>query len=384
MIRRICKWVVFKWIYPVCYYVGSRRQLRKERVIFVENHGERLSDDYRLIYEYLKREKRDVHIHYLGLSTVSWGAIILHTIKLIWDMSAAGYVFINDSNSVFGAFGLRDGTKLIQLWHACGAFKKWGYSVVDKTFGEDRKALDTYSGHRNYHLVPVSGKDVCWAYIEAFGLQDRPDIVKPLGVSRTDVYFMEDRKQQAYAHLMNLGFPIAGRKVIVYAPTFRGDTIRGAKAPDGLDLSVLYALHEEYVVLIKQHPFVREKAEIAEPFKEFCIEIGDRMPVEELLMMADICITDYSSIVFEYSLLLRPMLFFAYDLEDYYDERGFYYPYEEFVPGPVVRTTEELLCQIRQLDRFDKDRITAFCRQYMSGCDGHSTERIIGHVFNAE
>ena len=384
MIRRICKWVVFKWVYPVCYYAGSRRKIRKERIIFVENHGEQLSDDYILIYEHLKRENSDVHIHYLGLSVFSWGKIIFRTIKLIWDMAVARCVFINDSNSVFGAFNLREGTELVQLWHACGAFKKWGYSVVDKTFGEDQKALDTYSGHRNYNLVPVSGNAVCWAYIEAFGLQDKPDIVKPLGVSRTDVYIMEAKRQEAYSHLMSLGFPIEGRKVILYAPTFRGDTIRGAKAPDRLDLSVLYSLHQEYVVLIKNHPFVRERTEIPESFRDFCIEIGDRMSIEELLMVADICITDYSSIVFEYSLLQRPMLFFAYDLEDYYDERGFYYPYEEFVPGPVVRTTEELLREIRQIDRFDGDRIAAFCRQYMSGCDGHSTQRIVGYVLNAE
>ncbi|MDE5863211.1 MAG: CDP-glycerol glycerophosphotransferase family protein [Lachnospiraceae bacterium] len=384
MIRRICKWVVFKWVYPVCYYAGSPRKIKKKRIILVENHGEQLSDDYILIYEHLKRENCDVRIHYLGLSIFSWGKIVFRTIKLIWDMTAASCVLINDSNSVFGAFNLREETRLIQLWHACGAFKKWGYSVVDKTFGEDQKALDTYSGHRNYNLVPVSGKAVCWAYVEAFGLQDKPDIVKPLGVSRTDVYFTESKKQEAHSHLMNLGFPIKGRKVILYAPTFRGDTIRGAKAPDQLDLSVLYSLHQEYVVLIKNHPFVRERTEIPESFRDFCMEIGDRMSIEELLMVADICITDYSSIVFEYSLLQKPMLFFAYDLEDYYDERGFYYPYEEFVPGPIVRTTEELLREIRQIEQFDRDRIVAFCKEYMSGCDGHSTQRIVGYVLNAE
>lgn len=370
MIRSICKWLVFKLIYPAFYYAGCCRKVREDKIIFVENHAERLSGDFILLYNAAKQKNYNISVHYLKVSSSSWGTVIIRTLGLIWDMAVAKCIFLSESNSVFGAFVLRKNTKLVQLWHACGAFKKWGYSVVDKAFGDDAKALETYPGHKNYDLVSVSGEAVCWAYEEAFGLQKDSGIVKPLGVSRTDVYFSETRRQQAYFHLQELQLPIEGRKIILYAPTFRGD-IRCAKAPNELNLQSLYELQEEYIILIKNHPFVKEQMEIPKQFGNFCIEIKDQMPIEDLLMVADVCITDYSSIIFEYSLMQRPILFFAYDLEDYYDERGFYYPYEEFVPGSIVRTTKELVQEIKHLNQYDWDKLAAFRKQYMSGCDGH-------------
>lgn len=196
MVRSICKWIVFKLIYPVFYYVGCSRKVQGDKIIFVENHGERLSGDFALLYDAVKQENYNIHVHYLKVSSSSWGTVVIRTIGLIWDMATAKCIFLSESNSVFGAFAIRRDTKLVQLWHACGAFKKWGYSVADKTFGDDAKALDTYPGHRNYDLVSVSGEAVCWAYEEAFGLPKDSGIVKPFGVSRTDVYFSEAKRQR--------------------------------------------------------------------------------------------------------------------------------------------------------------------------------------------
>ena len=107
------------------------------------------------------------------------------------------------------------------------------------------------------------------------------------------------------------------------------------------------------------------------------MEIKDELTTSQLLMVADCCITDYSSIVFEYSLMEKPMLFFAYDLAEYYDERGFYYPYETFVPGKIVTTTEGIIEGLRVWSDKDRERIVDFKARYMSGCDGRATERIL-------
>lgn len=379
MIRCICKWIVFKWLYPVFYYIGCCRRVHTDKILFVENHAEQLSDNFMLLYEIVRQKDYDVRIHYLRVASSGWGSIILRTLSMIWDMATARCVFISESNSAFGAFHLRKGTKLVQIWHACGAFKKWGYSVAEKSFGDDKKELDTFSGHRNYGLVSVSGQAVCWAYEEAFGLQDKPGIVMPLGVSRTDAYFSEARREEAFKRLEQLDFPLRGRKIILYAPTFRGD-IEHAKAPDQLDLHILSRLREQYVLFIKNHPFVKERMVIPEEYQDFCVEVTNELSIEDLLITADICVTDYSSVVFEYSLLQKPILFFAYDLEEYYDERGFYYPYKGFVPGPIVRTTEELAGELDHIEQFDLSKLSDFCKQYMSGCDGHSTKRILEYV----
>ncbi len=123
---------------------------------------------------------------------------------------------------------------------------------------------------------------------------------------------------------------------------------------------------------------------VEEAYSDFCMEIRDEMTTDELLAAADICITDYSSVVFDFSLLEKPILFFAYDLERYYDERGFYYPYETFVPGPVVKNNCELIECISKIKEFDYNKIRDFKERYMSGCDGHATKRILEQVFDGE
>ena len=112
--------------------------------------------------------------------------------------------------------------------------------------------------------------------------------------------------------------------------------------------------------------------------KEPIRDLSEDMTIEELLMVSDVCISDYSSIVFEYSLFERPMVFYAPDLEDYDDWRGFYYPYEEMTPGPIVKTTQEIGDYLLNLDeRFDQDRIHEFRQFFMSSCDGKATKRIL-------
>ena len=107
-------------------------------------------------------------------------------------------------------------------------------------------------------------------------------------------------------------------------------------------------------------------------------DVTDKMDIASLLMVSDICISDYSSLVFEYSLMERPMIFLAYDLEEYYDDRGFYYPYEEMMPGPIVKTTEEVIERLQHLeDWFDRKLVCRFRDKFMSACDGHATERLL-------
>jgi CDP-ribitol ribitolphosphotransferase len=95
--------------------------------------------------------------------------------------------------------------------------------------------------------------------------------------------------------------------------------------------------------------------------------------------VVDLLITDYSSIVFEFSTLGRPMLFFAYDLEEYVAERDFYVPFEQFVPGRIVRTFDELLDAIRR-DDYEQEKVDTFARRHFAHLDGSSTDRVIDEL----
>lgn len=383
MIRKIVKWIVFKGIYPACYLIASGRTVQEKKVIFVENHQNYLTENYTLLYKELQKDGFDVHVHYLQVASSGWGKIVRRSLRLIWDMGTAAVVFLNESNSLFGAFTLRRETQMVQVWHACGAFKKWGFSVADKQFGDDAKELSRYSGHRNYTLVPVSGEKVCPAYREAFGV-GKKKVVRPLGVSRTDVFFDGQYRKQAYERLLAWKPEWKHKKIILYLPTFRG-SISQAKAPDILDWNCLGKLGDEYVFVIQNHPFIKKQMDIPENLSDKVLDVtGSEEPqltTNEWMLVSHMCITDYSSVVFEYSLLEKPIFFLAYDLDEYYDERGFYYPYDEFVPGPILRNTEELLRAIENVKNYDYNKLKEFRKKYMSGCDGTSTKRILQEIY---
>jgi CDP-ribitol ribitolphosphotransferase len=131
------------------------------------------------------------------------------------------------------------------------------------------------------------------------------------------------------------------------------------------------------VVIFKMHPFVREPLDIPAIYADRLLD-GTSAPIDvnDLLFVVDLLVTDYSSIVFEFSTLDRPMLFFADDLEEYVASRDFYVRYEDFVPGRIVRTFDDLLDAIRRED-FGADRLAAFRAAHLDHFDGHATDRVI-------
>ena len=243
-------------------------------------------------------------------------------------------------------------------------------------FGDNAATLDKYPNYGNLSYVTVSSPEVVWAYEEAMNLPE--GIVIPAGISRTDLFydkeFVNSRKEKLYEVM-----PLArDKKVILYAPTFRGH-VATAESPDEIDFARFSReLSEEYVLVCKHHPFVKEPPVIPEELSSFAMDVTPYLSIEDLLCCADICISDYSSLVFEYSLFEKPMIFYAYDYDDYCDWRGFYYDYSDFTPGPVVKTEDELLKAIRDVENnFDRQRVIAFKEKFMGSCDGHATERII-------
>ena len=371
---------------PLYGAAAAAKGVRRDKVLFVEYRGKTLTDNFRLIYDRLAaRGDLTLKVHYLQYDQTGRGAYAQRAKALVLDMADAGTVFLNEANEVVSCVKMRPETQVVQLWHACGAFKKFGMSTADKIFGSDRDTLRAHPNYRNLSLVTVSSPEVVWAYREAMDLEGQPTRILPLGISRTDVFFDEDRIRGAREHLRKC-FPASeGRQVILYAPTFRGH-VHGAAAPDQLDLSAMAeALGDRFVLVCKHHPFGRAKDRPVIPgrLSSFARDLTDEMSIEELLMASDVCISDYSSVIFEFSLFERPMLFFAYDLEKYDDWRGFYYSYDEMTPGPVCRTTQELIGHLKNPREDSLRAVRAFREKFMSACDGHATDRILETVFGA-
>ena len=94
MISQICKWIVFKCIYPFVYFVGSRRRIDSKKIVFVESHGDRISDDFKLLFEETQMQGYKPFVHYLRISESAWSRIIVRTVRMIWNISTAKCVFL--------------------------------------------------------------------------------------------------------------------------------------------------------------------------------------------------------------------------------------------------------------------------------------------------
>lgn len=376
-LRRIRKHYRYKVYFPKVYSSYCTEPVQENKVLFLEMRFTKLSNSFELIYKALEESgEYDLKCSYVQFNFIRGREFTQRVNEMLKELATAKYVFVDDASLILSSISLRKETVAINLWHACGAFKKFGRSTAELKFGSSAATLDKYPNYGNLTHVTVSSPEVIWAYEEAMHLPK--GIVKATGVSRTDQFydkeFVESRKQKLYEIMPEA----KDKKVILYAPTFRGH-VATASSPDRIDFErFCRELGNEYVIVCKHHPFVKNPPIIPEELQHFARDLTKYLSIEDLLCCADICISDYSSLVFEYSLFEKPMIFYAYDYDNYCDWRGFYYDYSEFTPGPVVQTEDELINSIKNIDtQFDKQKVIDFKEKFMGSCDGHATERII-------
>ena len=310
----------------------------------------------------------------------------LERVVALVDVVVAGYhlatgaVFIVD-DYYFPLYAVRprSGTTVAQVWHACGAFKKFGYSVLDKSFGKDEDFVRRVPIHTNYDICLVSSMRFAPSYAEAFR-QPLDRFTSRFGIPRTDVFFGEERTASLAAAVRRRYQIREDRRVILYAPTFRGETIGLARAPMDLDLPLLRSvLGDDHVVLVRLHPFVRSRWTLGAELADFAVDVSDYPDINELMLSSDLLVTDYSSAIYEFSLLGRPMAFFAPDHAAYEAERGFYLDFPTDLPGPVFETTAALAAYLRA-GVFDLERIRRFRDDSFDVADGHSAQRFVDEV----
>jgi len=245
---------------------------------------------------------------------------------------------------------------------------------------ESREILAKIS--ENTDCLIVTSDKIKDYYSEAF--QMPVSKIKALGLPRMDYYFENhdlDKLKSDFSKKYNIS---ADKKIILYAPTFR-DEEKYNNVFSYLDLEKFNSvLGEDYVLALRLHPKIKNfyKDDISSHGKY--IDVSDFESEQELMLISDMLITDYSSIMIEYAILNRPIIFFTYDLEDYLaNERGFYYDFKTTVPGPIVYSSDELINIIHD-DDFDRSRISEFAKTQLDVIDGKSSERIVDFLLNNE
>ena len=301
----------------------------------------------------------------------------------IRDFASSKYVFLVD-NFFPLAFMNVEGMKWVQLWHGTGLFKKFGYDLLND---EDKKIMEMFAP--KIDLVSVSSENVADIYARNFYVDKSK--VKPFGVPRNDFY-NEEHLSDAYLSNLRESFEkdypqLKGKKLVLYAPTFREDPKNNAVFNHFDIEKFLDELGDEYALAIRLHP----------NYKRFCDEehnidlddLTNRYDIinftgfkdeQKLLLLADILIADYSSIMVDYTILKKPAILFDYDLEDYlYKERGFYFDYEEMVPGKIVYNIDELIEAIKEED-FRLEKMEEFLKLQFGEFKPNSSKLILDYI----
>lgn len=365
-VKQIIKMIFQQVILPVIYNIYAVKPVIPNTVILADAHHDEIPFSMLAIKdELMQHPELQITELYWNNSSCSVLGIFRNMACFMKKYATAETVIICDNFLPAASCRKRKGTSVIQLWHACGAFKKFGYDT-------SADIPSYYKGNvlANCDLVTVSSQICVKPFSSAMRLPKKA--VRPVGVSRTDLYF-NDTFNQACRNQFFSQYPNAqGKKIVLWVPTFRGNP--GIASVKGLD-DILHArdqLKDTHYFIIKLHPHTQAHIE----------GTNCNISSEELLPVADVVITDYSSILFDAMIYKHPLILFVPDLDEYLDNRGFYLDYNT-LPGLRAQNLEQLLQILTDEDLLHSSVnkvYTDFYDKYMASCDGHSTKRIINYI----
>lgn len=369
-------------VFAFCFNAGAALPVKKNRVVlFHLMHGAPTG----ALLETEKELPESAEVLHFDRQALEQGIRSMFRFMTVdaFRMGRARWLFLNNNFFPFGRIHPNKDTVLIQLWHGQGAFKKFNFDIPQPE--EVRKKERGAS--KNLSFVTCSAENIRPIYMGAFGLP--AEKVLTTGNPVSDYFFCPENvspsaiaeKRRAFEEM----YPICKDKYLVfYAPTFRDDEAEDKALLDHLDSEALLKAAEQgagkgAVLLIRLHPNdSRGRSalkELSERQKKV-LDLTDYPNSDELSVLSDVLITDYSSICMNNALLHKPIVFYAYDLSKFRGDRNFYFPYEATVGGPVVKTMEEL-CRVFETGDFQTDRLEAFRKLHFGDFEGGATKAML-------
>lgn len=353
--RRILRFLNRAWI-----YLCGKLPLRDRALFFTVRANGKPLENLKAVFDALDAKK------------VVFARKLPHSIKVkplaYYYLLTSRVIVTDDYVRYLRAVKLRKGQKILQLWHACGAFKKFGLDAPSRLTEKEERAT-----HSQYTAVAVTSEGCRKFYAGAFGVSE--DVCLPIGLPRTDS-LMRDA-ERIREELLERRPEARGKRLYLYCPTFRES---GGKKRiydpkiNWRDLSE--KLEEDEIFIIKRHP-IMQYGLIKEEFDNVK-DAGDESTVA-LTAACDVLITDYSSVVYDACLLNVPVVFYCPDLKEF--ERGFYINFPDDLPGELVEDPEKLLDAIRNAkENPPLEKMEKFREEQTSACDGKATERAVALI----
>lgn len=326
----------------------------KNKIVYISRQFNHPTLDFKLLVEAVEGLDSNVQNVILTkriekglLNSISY---ILHIFKQLYHISTAKVVVVDTYCIPVSVLKHKKDTKFIQIWHALGAIKKFGYQTINKPSGTDEKTAQIMCMHKNYDYVLAPSEITKDLYLEAFNVKEEQ--IKYIALPRVDYILQKKDPEKIYEQ-----YPQLKEKInVLYVPTFRkGKKIRINRLIENFDT-------EKYNLIIKLHPLDKKEYEYKE--KEGVI-YDDKFTSYELLEVTDRIITDYSSLAIETSLLNKPLYFYTYDIKYYEEDPGLNFDFKnEKIGKYMAKKPEELLELLEQ--EYDFSALEDFRNRYIT------------------
>lgn len=367
-----------RMFWKIVYFQYTLRYRNKEHVLmFMTEQSETLGGNLEAVLKRLR--ERGMEGQYKILTSARPASYVPQTKrsnwKLVKKMAKSKFIFLDDHAPILDWLKMEPTTKVIQLWHAGAGFKSSGYSRWGHL-----GCPSPISCHRQYYYGISGSRHISKFFAEVFGINDAQ--ILPTGMPRMDEYldpeYQREKREKLYQE-----YPVCkGKKVILFAPTYRGKGRQDAYYPyEKIDFDGLHDLcrAEGYVVLFKMHPWVRDPVPISDRHKDIFVDVGRYPNINDLFYITEVLITDYSSNIFEFSLMKKPMLFFAFDRIQYSFSRGFHRDYEEAAPGKVCYDFVDILQSLEDKD-FEFEKVQRYVDLHFDHIDSKASDRVIDWI----
>ena len=358
-LKSIVLTVILALFYPFTFLF----RVHQNRITFISLEHDNLSKDFKILHDEL-RAKQEYEIKTLlfkfqptFLGQLQYG---LACIQQLFVLQSSKLVIIDYNNFVISKFPHRKGVKVLEIWHATAALKNFGNCVQ-----RDYEI-------KNYDYAIANSDFYKGVYAQAFNLPEENVLVT--GIPNNDKIFNDHFVQDTKARLLEKYPVLANKKVINYAPTFRGRISTYFKEAK-IDLARVHqALGEDYVIIYKAHPLISGSAYENNPHVLFIEE----EPISSIFCITDVLITDYSAIAVDWMVFDKPIIAYVPDFKSYSKKPGLTIDYLQEFPGAVTFNEGELIQALQATDStsYQKERALFFKKTY-NYCDGKATERVL-------
>lgn len=299
--------------------------------------------------------------------------------KFVFDfvplIMGARLLFCDNYYAFLGGLIHAKATRIVQIWHANGAIKKFGWedpTTAQRSKSDKKRFQDVYDHFDDY---VVASKAMGRVFQNSY--HESAEKIQLLGYPRSDQYLDKTWQANARERIYRVAPELKNHRVILYAPTYRPD--KSFKLPVGLGNAL--SADPNAVVVVKLHPVLRDRETAMRKIGNPRIKFYHELATSELLTVADTLVTDYSSVAFDFSLLsnAKSLIFFMFDLKQYQLNPGVQDDFLDWLPSKPVTSVDQLKAEILA---HQPTNFRQFNQHWNTYNDGQATQRCLRHYLD--